>query len=85
MNLENKKQISDLLEKTRQLIVSQGSVVDDRLLRREINLESMLDRLESISSRDMSNLRLSSTHKNLRGPRGHYVRKPASIKKDKEL
>jgi hypothetical protein len=56
MNLENKKEISDLLEETRQLIVAQGRVVDDRLLRRERNLESVLDRLESIRSRDLSNL-----------------------------
>ena len=54
MNLENKKEISDLLEETRKLIVLQGRVVDDRLLRRERNLESVLDRLESISSRDVS-------------------------------
>ena len=63
MNLENKKEISDLLEETRQLIVAQGRVVDDRLLRRERNLESVLDRLESIRSRDLSNFSL------------HYVRK----------
>jgi len=54
MDLENKKQISDLLEETRQRIVAQGRVVDDRLLRREKNLESVLDRLQSISSRDVS-------------------------------
>jgi hypothetical protein len=54
MDLENKKQISDLLEETRQRIVAQGRVVDDRLLRREKNLESVLNRLESIRSCDVS-------------------------------
>jgi len=54
MDLENKKEISDLLEETRQRIVAQGRVVDDRLLRREKNLESVLNRLESIRSRDVS-------------------------------
>ena len=53
MNLKEEK-ISDFLEETRQLIVAQGRVVDDRLLRRERNLESVLNRLESIRSRDVS-------------------------------
>ena len=38
----------------RALSAAQGRVVDDRLLRREKNLESVLDRLQSISSRDVS-------------------------------
>jgi hypothetical protein len=73
MDLNNKKELIDVLESTRRLIVSQGRIVDDRLLRREENLERILSSLETIEAREMLGLSL------------HYVRKPAAITKNKEF